>query len=169
MVRRVEETIAVLGKDETAAMLLFDLDGFKQVNDHFGHLFGDEVLQQAAGRFLQTVPGGDIVARVGGDEFLVFLRELPDPEAARLCAEQISGALNDAFGRMMTECRPSCSVGIAMCPGDGTDFNTLFRCSDIALYRAKGAGKDCIELYDAETMGNDFSWRTSEPITEPTQ
>ena len=162
------EIIAGAHSARNAAMLLFDLDRFKQVNDRYGHLYGDELLKCAAAEFRRQVRGEDIVARVGGDEFLVLLREVPDRAAAMSRARQLAQALQDAFGRMEQDIRPSCCAGVSLCPQDGTEFNELFLRSDIALYRAKAGGRARIECYDAAAMGNDFS-RPDRPFAAGTR
>jgi putative two-component system response regulator len=164
---RVEQIAAAREDGEQCAMLLLDLDGFKQVNDRCGHLCGDELLKNAAEGLRQAAGGSNLASRVGGDEFLLFLRSVPSREAALERAAQVSQSLQEVFARTVQDCQPTCSVGIALCPADGTTFNELFRRSDIALYRAKFAGKGCAMVYDA-AMGDEFTPR-SLPIAATTR
>jgi putative two-component system response regulator len=166
--QKIEAMIASLHSGERAAMVLFDLDGFKQVNDHFGHLYGDEILKSAAAEFRRLASPGDVVARVGGDEFLIFTRNVPDGQTVALRAGQTIQALRDTFCRMMQRHQPSCSAGIALCPQDGATFSELFRRGDIALYRAKAGGKNRAEIYDQAVMGSDFA-PSLQPIAATTR
>lgn len=120
------------------ALLVLDLDGFKAVNDTLGHGAGDSVLQHAARRMLQTVRASDLVARVGGDEFLVLLTDVT-PETAMDTAQRLVAALSAPFEGVSVPL--SASVGLAQYPDHGTELHSLISRADHALYRAKGLGK----------------------------
>jgi len=131
------------------ALLFVDLDRFKAVNDSFGHPVGDALLRDAARRLDASVRDTDTVSRQGGDEFLVALTDIRDDEAIARIAEKILAALALPFmieGKH--EVMISASIGIALCPDDGKDFETLLRKSDIAMYHAKDAGRNAFRFYN---------------------
>jgi diguanylate cyclase (GGDEF)-like protein len=133
---------------QAVAVMFLDLDGFKGVNDTRGHLFGDRLLQHVAGLIQATIGAGDFVARLGGDEFTIVRAGALDPaetvRLAPLLIERISNPVT-IEGR---EVRISASIGIAMFPRDGTDHHELFKHADIALYRAKSAGRATYRLFE---------------------
>ncbi len=125
------------------ALLFLDLDGFKPINDEFGHGTGDEMLRKVAERLLGTVRESDHVARFGGDEFIVLLPDISSPDDATVVADKILRAVGEPF--VIQGVRRSlggASIGIAIYPHDGRDFATLVRCADGAMYQAKAAGKN---------------------------
>jgi diguanylate cyclase (GGDEF)-like protein len=119
------------------ALLLLDLDGFKQVNDNFGHSTGDQMLQHVSKVLRNLVRGGDLVGRLGGDEFGILLENVNDFSApenlSRKLQARISRPLNNAKG----ELRVGVSVGIAQCPVDGSSGIKLFECADMRMYEQK--------------------------------
>jgi diguanylate cyclase (GGDEF)-like protein/PAS domain S-box-containing protein len=121
----------------SVAVLFIDLDGFKAVNDRYGHAFGDRLLQEVAARLRECVREDDLVARVGGDEFVLllpFLRQPDDAERiARKLAERVAEPL-ELDGRVL---RVGTSVGIAFFPRDGDDEDRLLTSADESMYRAK--------------------------------
>lgn len=125
-----------------SAVLFIDLDRFKNVNDTSGHDVGDTVLVEAASRIRNAVRVDDVVARLGGDEFVVFLEDLPGPSAIDSVAKRILGALRLPYrvaGQLM---HLSGSIGYATSGSDSDSASVLLRNADIALYRAKAAGRD---------------------------
>jgi diguanylate cyclase (GGDEF)-like protein len=134
---------------ETLAIMFLDLDRFKTINDTLGHTIGDVLLHQVAERLAQSVRPQDIVARWGGDEFIILLPHITAKEEATAVAEQILRALNGAFMIEEDELYVSASIGIAFC--DDTDCSTeiLIQRSDIALYRVKEQGRNGYEIFDA--------------------
>ncbi len=152
----IEDTLAHRDTSERFAMLLLDLDNFKQINDSHGHMFGDAVLAEAASRLKLLFRAGDTVARFGGDEFLVFLTYASDETFLIDKAEKIIQAYRGVFEVELGENRLTCSVGISRCPDDGTDFQALFQHCDRALYQAKLKGKDQFALYNNATMSTIF-------------
>lgn len=138
--------------ERTCALFLIDTDNFKQVNDNLGHLFGDAVLTEMAVSMQKLVRQSDVVGRIGGDEFIVFLKNIP----SRQMAEERASKLLDAFQHLLQgEKKPvnvTCSIGVALYPQDGLDFKTLYKNADLALYQAKSKGKNQYALFDSEEM-----------------
>ncbi len=136
------------------AVIFVDVDRFKVINDTLGHAAGDHLLQELATRMKQVVRGKDLVARMGGDEMCLLLHDVRDATHASEIAERILGAL-----RVPVELRSgiqhhvTVSAGIAVFPQDGTDVETLLRHADIAMYRAKAAGRDGFALFGAHDGG----------------
>jgi diguanylate cyclase (GGDEF)-like protein/PAS domain S-box-containing protein len=138
-------------------VLFVDLDNFKLINDSFGHAAGDELLCAIAGRLQGATRAADIVARQGGDEFLVLLADIDppqvpaDPEYARTAAEvvarKIRRTLRAPFVVSGVEIFVSASIGVSLYPDDAADSETLLKHADTAMYRAKDAGRDCHALY----------------------
>ena len=126
--------------DRQLAVLFIDLDDFKQVNDRFGHSVGDRLLQEVAGRMQTCVREADIVGRMGGDEFMLILQDISQPEQATLAAEKIRAALEQPFEWDGQQIRISASIGVATCPGHGHDDVQLVHGADEAMYAAKHAG-----------------------------
>jgi diguanylate cyclase (GGDEF)-like protein len=126
------------------AVLMIDLDGFKGVNDRWGHAAGDRVLAQVARRARECVRASDTIGRLGGDEFMAILPEA-SPEGAIQVAEKIVRALAEPYPLEPGEARLGASVGVAHFPADGTDAEAVQRAADAALYRAKGEGKNRVK------------------------
>ncbi|HMK63837.1 MAG TPA: diguanylate cyclase [Acidimicrobiales bacterium] len=123
------------------ALLYLDLDGFKPVNDRAGHDVGDELLVKVGERLVRSVRSEDTVARVGGDEFAILMEDVDDPVSARMAAERIVGAVGRPVVVRGHEIVISASVGIAYSPRGEEDGECLMRDADLAMYRAKDAGK----------------------------
>jgi diguanylate cyclase (GGDEF)-like protein len=145
--RRVEEAIAE--RTESLAVLLLDLDRFKEVNDTLGHQHGDVLLQEVAQRLRRTLRHGDTIARLGGDEFAVLLPDVPGAEAALVVAKALVGALEQPFAVADLSVDIAASIGMAMAPGNGSDPAALLRHADVAMYVAK-ANQTGVEAYDDE-------------------
>jgi diguanylate cyclase (GGDEF)-like protein len=120
-----------------AAVMLLDLNGFKQVNDTAGHQAGDVLLQQVSKRLLGSVRDNDVVARLGGDEFAILLTRDPDATAAEHVAERIVDRLRTPFEIDGVQVQIGGSVGIALFPDDATEYDALIRAADVAMYEAK--------------------------------
>ncbi|HEX8834434.1 MAG TPA: EAL domain-containing protein [Abditibacteriaceae bacterium] len=135
-------------RNEQAAVMFLDLDGFKQVNDTLGHHFGDELLQQVAQRLKQAVRATDTVSRMGGDEFTVILTDLTDTLHTDQIALKLLKAIEAPFMVRDHELFVTVSIGIALFPRDGADSPTLQSHADAAMYRAKSAGKNTYEYFE---------------------
>ena len=132
------------------AVLCLDLDHFKEVNDTLGHAAGDEVLRQATARLREIVRSGDIVARLGGDEFAVLQHGVDNNEVLRRGAQRILDVLSRPYalpGHPSVAC--GASVGAAVFGTDASSLEELLHKADLALYRAKNAGRGCFSFYDA--------------------
>ena len=129
-------------RDRLAALMVLDLDGFKEVNDAFGHAYGDAMLRRVAMRMSMALREYDLIARVGGDEFVVLLPEIDDPDVARRVAEKLIAAASEDIEIAERPSHMGASVGIALFPNDGHDFDTLLRGADAAMYASKQAGKN---------------------------
>lgn len=131
----------------TLALLMLDLDRFKDVNDSFGHLAGDHLLQQVATRLSGRLRGSDSFARLGGDEFTLLLEGLSRPEDAARVAEDIINVLSEPFDLAPgIEIRSGASIGISFSTGT-TSAETLLQQADAAMYRAKEEGRGCFQFF----------------------
>jgi diguanylate cyclase (GGDEF)-like protein len=136
-----EELRRVRGGAAGGALLYLDLDDFKQVNDSLGHAAGDQMLVVVGQRLRACVKESDTVARIGGDEFTVVLRELPDAATAHTVARRILDTLSAPIWLGGEGRQVGVSVGIAAFPVDGLDCDGLLRRADAAMYRAKQQGR----------------------------
>ncbi len=145
---RVRQAIGMARRqDKVAALMLIDLDGFKQINDRFGHLTGDFVLRIVAKRMKECVRETDTVARLGGDEFVVLLTGQRSPEDSAAVAEKILASLTAPIAGGGREFRIGASIGISVYPRDGLSPDALLRHADAAMYRVKEAGKNRYQFY----------------------
>jgi diguanylate cyclase (GGDEF)-like protein len=147
LIKRSNEALArgTLTGTKTGFLLL-DLDGFKKVNDTLGHAAGDLLLQIIASRLSHSVRPGDLVARIGGDEFAVLLPAVREASVAREVASRLRAALAEPVQLEAMSLAVQASVGIAICPDDASDFEQLIRRADMAMYLAK-ARRSGIERY----------------------
>ncbi len=129
-------------------VILLDVDRFKNVNDSLGHDAGDELIKRSADRLREALRGSDTVARLGGDEFAILLPGLKSDETVRV-ARKLLEAMRQPFLVAGRELRVSASLGLAIGPQDGEDVQTLLKSADTAMYRAKDAGRDRLQLFDA--------------------
>jgi diguanylate cyclase (GGDEF)-like protein len=145
LVRRAERA---LRGDGLGAMLLIDLDRFKEVNDTLGHDHGDELLVEVAGRLDAALRRGDTLARLGGDEFAVLLDGLPDRSAVAELATRLRDAVRRPFALRGVSIDLDASIGVALYPDHGTTVGTLLQRADVAMYEAK-RGRRGVVTYDA--------------------
>ncbi len=142
VVDRLGQAVRLAAREgHLAALLLVDLDGFKGLNDTFGHLFGDRVLQLVADRMRSELRACDTVGRLGGDEFAVVLPHVQSSVGAELVAERLGRSLGRPFTIEGRSCRIAASIGIALGPEHAADAEGLLRRADLALYRAKALGR----------------------------
>jgi diguanylate cyclase (GGDEF)-like protein len=135
---------------ERCALLFIDLDEFKQVNDTLGHSQGDELLCAVADRLRTVVRECDMVARLGGDEFVILMTPLKRPEQAASLAKRIVTLLDETFEVDGHQVAIGASIGISIAPRDGVDADTLLKCADMALYRAKADGRGTWRFFEKE-------------------
>jgi diguanylate cyclase (GGDEF)-like protein/hemerythrin-like metal-binding protein/PAS domain S-box-containing protein len=168
---RLRGTLSAARRDgRVFAVIMADLDGFKQVNDTLGHEAGDEVLQTVARRLEAAVRESDAVARQGGDEFAVLLSRVARREDAAVVAERMIRSFDAQMQIGGTPCKVGLSLGIATFPVDGADLDTLVARADAAMYESKHAGKNrytfaAHEAGDVEPAGLQFfTWREVDVI-----
>ena len=145
---RIDFYLKQMTESDMSALLLVDVDDFRSVNDQYGHIFGDAILAELSNIFKRFFQGSDVVARVGGDEFLAFMPAVPSEAMAisRVCqllaaCESVTRGADYQF---------SCSIGITLFPQHGQDYETLFEHSSRALYQAKSAGKGRYVIYSED-------------------
>lgn len=133
---------------QTLALLLIDLDDFKSVNDGHGHHVGDRLLQEVAQRMRSALRGSDSLARLGGDEFAVLLHDPADLASAQRVAAKLLAAICRPWRHGHHDASPGASIGLVFAPADGEDADTLMRHADMAMYRAKEAGRGTYAVFD---------------------
>lgn len=129
------------------ALLFLDLDGFKEINDSFGHDVGDQLLKVVAGRLKASVREEDTVARMGGDEFIIILNQINSHDDAALVASNIVSAVTHPIELPQHTLCPTTSVGIGIYPDDGESVMGLHKAADHAMYKAKEAGKNTYKFF----------------------
>ena len=130
------------------ALVYLDLDNFKTINDTLGHAAGDELLKDVARRLRESVRDSDTISRQGGDEFLLMLCDLSDAETVPAIVIKIMDRLQEPLRLESLELSASASIGVAIGPQDGTDFETLRKKADMAMYRSKEAGRNTYHFFD---------------------
>ena len=146
----IEEAL-LIDKDKLGAFFIMDIDNFKRANDTFGHGFGDYCIQQFANGIRKAFRSNDIVGRIGGDEFVVYL-SCPDKEWVRNKARQLVQILNMDCVQGTACLHISASIGVAFYPENGTDMATLYKNADAALYVVKERGKNNFEFYESAAV-----------------
>lgn len=130
------------------AVLIMDLDRFKQVNDTMGHHAGDALIKEIAVRLAGEMRDGDTVARVGGDEFMIVLNDIDGARDTAAVCERLLVAVRRPFNLLGNQTVPAATIGFALAPDDASDRSELVRRADIALYAAKSAGRDTWAQFD---------------------
>lgn len=151
MGKRLNSTLtAYKAAKRSCALMLLDLDRFKQVNDTLGHPAGDELLKQVAQRLTRVIPDGCEIGRLGGDEFEVILPDIDDRGRLGEIGKKIIEMVSQPYTIEGSRCVIGCSVGIAIAPYDGIDSDELTRSADLALYAAKGGGRGMFRFYSRD-------------------
>lgn len=150
-IQLIENAINDSKKDTLNALMIIDLDNFKEVNDLMGHAQGDQVLVDTADVLNDIFKGGDIVGRIGGDEFVVFMKNLNAISNADILAGKVVRNVDFSFDYEDRQIHVTCSVGVAIFPYHGSDYEELFNKADKAVYTAKANGKNGYRIYDAAT------------------
>jgi diguanylate cyclase (GGDEF)-like protein len=126
------------------AVLLLDLDHFKEINDNYGHAAGDDLLRKFARRIASVIREEDTVARLGGDEFVVIQVGVAQPMGAKALTDRLLVALAEPYDLPGIQIRCGSSIGVAITPEDASDWDGLLSCADAALYKAKAAGRKAV-------------------------
>jgi diguanylate cyclase (GGDEF)-like protein/PAS domain S-box-containing protein len=147
---------------ERVAALFIDLDRFKEVNDTLGHRIGDEVLREIAARLSNLVRETDLLVRLSGDEFMVVVERVSDLESLNTVASKILTELRQPSLVEEHEIRISGSIGISIFPDDAEDVETLLKNADMAMYQAKGAGKNAFQRFSRDLAEKGTSMRVME-------
>jgi diguanylate cyclase (GGDEF)-like protein len=149
-VEALGEVLQTTTASSRLAVLMLDLDGFKSVNDAYGHAVGDQTLIEFAQRVSAIMRGGAIFTRIGGDEFAVILPDINSLDGPTALARRIVGAVAEPFSIGPISTSVGVGVGIAIAPSDGMDPELLVQRADRALYRAKSEGRSCIRFFEAD-------------------
>ncbi len=148
-----EETVSELLKQgEGSALFMMDLDNFKSINDQYGHIAGDTCLKAFAAIICENVKERGIVCRIGGDEFLVFIKGKESRQNLEIIAASIISQMCAYFEREHFDTHSSVSVGIAEVPSDGNDFDSLYKAADKALYYVKQNGKNAYHFFADQSL-----------------
>lgn len=145
---RLEHALAKARRfGKVVALLFIDLDRFKNLNDSFGHDFGDQILSKVAKILQGVVREADTLARLGGDEFVIIIEQFTDPQAPTLVADKILDLLAQPLVMEGVSFHVSASIGIAIYPADAADPSELMKCADSAMYQAKERGRNAFHYY----------------------
>jgi diguanylate cyclase (GGDEF)-like protein len=137
------------------ALLFLDLDGFKPINDEFGHDVGDQLLKVFAERISSNIRSSDLAARIGGDEFVIVLSDIHEVMHAETFAAMINATLHEPIIFEGNELSVGVSIGISVYPDHGEDSETLLKAADIAMYQAKREGKNQYKVFDGDMPDNE--------------
>ncbi|WP_444658675.1 sensor domain-containing diguanylate cyclase [Caproiciproducens sp. R2] len=149
----IDKAIGQSSPGSRHALFTIDIDNFKNVNDNLGHLVGDEVIVDIASKIKKKFREDDIIGRIGGDEFVVFLTDISRKDVRRK-ADVLQAIFRNAHPQDDAELRVSGSIGVAFYPEDGKNYNELFAKADAAMYAAKNSGKDAYRTYADMTLQN---------------
>ncbi len=148
---RLATRIAIAkARGERFAVCVIDLDRFNRINDTLGHTIGDDVLAQVAVRLNDALSGGDVLARMGGDEFGVMLNQAHDEPSVARATSRLLTALEAPVPIAGQQLFVSASIGVSLFPRDGNDSTTLLKHADSAMYRSKGAGRNMVSWFNPE-------------------
>ncbi|MDJ0921122.1 MAG: sensor domain-containing diguanylate cyclase [Henriciella sp.] len=149
--KRASRDLEASGDKQSVGLLAIDLDGFKQVNDTYGHQAGDILLARVAKRIQYNIRETDWAARLGGDEFVVVSCFLDNAMDAVLIADRLTRALAKPYRISGVDLEVKASIGIACAPYDANGLDSLMKCADTALYQAKADGKGCYRMFELAT------------------
>ena len=143
-------------------LFIVDVDNFKKINDTMGHAFGDEVLRTLGEQLPAIFRATDIIGRVGGDEFMVFLKGVSEAESVRKEARKIEHFFQNFKAGEYTKYAATASIGVAVFPQEGADFESLYKAADQGLYKAKKRGKNQVAFYQEAWLGAEGEQSQSE-------
>lgn len=149
--RKIKEFMAQ-NPNSQSMMFMVDVDNFKKINDTMGHAFGDEVLRSLGQQIGALFRATDIIGRIGGDEFMIFLKGVNDKEAVRKEAKKVEHFFNNFQAGEYVKYAATASIGVAVFPHEGADFETLYKAADQGVYKAKKRGKNQLAFYRDEWM-----------------
>ena len=162
-----EEEIRIALRDarpgSSGVLFMIDIDNFKDVNDSMGHLAGDSIIMEIARQLRRTFRQDDIIGRVGGDEFHVYMRDVSEIAGIRTRAQSLCSSIRNLFKNSNIDNAVSVSVGIAVTERP-IAYEDLFRQADVALYHAKGNGKNRYEFFGQSSGGDADGVQTSAPL-----
>lgn len=141
--------------DKKGMLLLVDIDKFKSINDNYGHLMGDNIIIEVVTQVTKAFRSNDIVGRIGGDEFVVFVCNVNNPEDQIKQAKKLHTVLRQPATFDGVTIQKSASIGIAIYPDHAVTYEGLIECADKALYRVKGSGRDAFIIYDKKDFASD--------------
>lgn len=144
--RKIKDYMAQ-NPNKQSMMFILDIDNFKKINDTMGHAFGDEVLRSLGIQIGAIFRASDIIGRVGGDEFMVFLKDIPNEEAILKEARKVEAFFKSFQAGEYVKYKATASIGVAIFPQEGNDFETLYKAADQGLYKAKKRGKNQLAFY----------------------
>lgn len=144
--RKIKEYMAQ-NPDNQSMMFILDIDNFKKINDTMGHAFGDEVLRSLGNQIGAIFRASDIIGRVGGDEFMIFLKDISTKEAIMKEAKKVENFFKSFQAGEYVKYKATASIGVAIFPQEGGDFETLYKAADQGLYKAKKRGKNQLAFY----------------------
>lgn len=160
--RKIKDYMA-RNPDKQSMMFILDIDNFKKINDTMGHAFGDEVLRSLGLQIGAIFRASDIIGRVGGDEFMVFLKDIPNNEAILKEAKKVETFFKNFQAGEYVKYKATASIGVAIFPQEGNDFEALYKAADQGLYKAKKRGKNQLAFYrDREPAGQSTASEAAE-------
>ena len=163
---KAKEYLNQLPGRTNCALLIIDLDNFKFINDQHGHMVGDSVLTQCAKKIKNHFRPHDLVARIGGDEFMVLMKDIADRDLVRERCTQLIAAFRKILQPYAQALALSCSIGVSFAPDHGVTYYDLFVAADQALYQAKGLGKNQYTFYDAQLSHSSPQFRFPSAIND---
>lgn len=146
--RHIQDYLEGDGSSENGMLFVLDIDNFKKINDTMGHAFGDQVLSTLGVRLRNQFRSSDIIGRIGGDEFIVYLKNISDKEAQIREAERIMNFFKDFQAGDYVKYSVTASIGVALYPQDGTSFEEIYKAADKGVYLSKKRGKNQIAFYE---------------------
>ena len=158
-----EKVNQMLEWGSNGALMMIDIDNFKSVNDSYGHITGDKMLKALADTLRDFSSEGDVLCRIGGDEFMVFMKDVTSSTEIRIRAAEIISELHNRTEALGINVATSISIGIAQSPDDGSDFTKLYNCADKALYYVKRNGKNSYHFFSGKLQ--DEKGREEETIS----